>query len=82
MHDGVAVVEVGLRQAGHLGDVVLQLAEDAGPQVDRKRVQHVAVLIDLGRADLDDLAAQHLLDPVIVERVGLIADVPFQIKYY
>ena len=34
LHDGFALVQIGLRQAGHLGDMVLQFAEDAGTQME------------------------------------------------
>src|SRR5699024_10645313 len=47
LQDGLAPVQVGLGQAGDLGDVVLQFAEDAGAQMDRKGVQDVAVFVDL-----------------------------------
>ena len=80
LHDGLALVQVGLGQAGDLGDVVLQLAEDAGTQMDGKGVQHVGILVDLHGTDLHDLAPESLLHPVIIKGVGLVADVPFQIK--
>ena len=80
LHDGFAPVQVGLGQAGDLGDVVLQLAEDAGLQMDGKGVQDVGVLVDLHGTDLYDLAPEGLLDAVIIEGIRLIADVPFQIK--
>ena len=67
-------------KAGDLGDVVLQLAEDAGTQMDGKGVQHVGILVDLHGTDLHDLAPESLLHPVIIKGVGLVADVPFQIK--
>ena len=80
LHDGSAVVQVFLRQAGDLGDVVLQFAEDAGAQMDGEGIENVGVFVDLHRADLDDLTPEGLLHPMIVERIRLVADVPFQIK--
>ena len=80
LHDGLTPVQVGLGQARHLGDVVLQGAENAGPQVDGEGIQHVGILVDLHRADLDDLAPEGLLHAMIIKVIRLIADVPFQIK--
>ena len=80
LHDGLAPVQVGLGQARHLGDVVLQGAENAGPQVDGEGIQHVGILVDLHRADLDDLAPERLLDAMVIEGKGLIADIPLQIE--
>ena len=80
LHDGSAVVQVFLRQAGDLGDVVLQFAEDAGAQMDGEGIEDVGVFVDLHRADLDDLTPEGLLHPMIIERIRLVADVPFQIK--
>ena len=80
LHDGLALVQIRLCQAGHFGDMVLQFAEDAGAQMDGKGVQHVGVLIDLYGADLHDLAPQGLLHPMVVKGIRLVADVPFQIK--
>ena len=80
LHDGVAVVKVFLRQAGDLGDMVLQFAEDAGAQMDGEGIEDIAVLVDLHCADLDDLAPEGLLHPLIIERIRLVADVPLQIK--
>ena len=80
LHDGLAPVQVGLGQARHLGDVVLQGAENAGPQVDGEGIQHVGILVDLHCADLDDLAPEGLLHAMIIKGIRLIADVPFQIK--
>ena len=80
LYDGLALVQIGLRQAGHLGDMVLQLAEDAGTQMDGKGVQHISILVDLYGADLHDLAPQGLLHPMVVKGIRLVADVPFQIK--
>ena len=80
LHDGLAPVQIGLRQAGHLGDMVLQFAEDAGTQMDGKGVQHIGILVDLYGADLHDLAPQGLLHPMVVKGIRLVADVPFQIK--
>ena len=48
--------------------------------MDREGVEDVAPLIHLDRADLDDLPPQSLLHPVVVEGVGMVANVPFQIK--
>ena len=80
LYDGLALVQIGLRQAGHLGDMVLQFAEDAGTQMDGKGVQHIGILVDLYSADLHDLAPQGLLHPMVVKGIRLVADVPFQIK--
>ena len=80
LHDGLALVQICLRQAGHLSDMVLQFAEDAGAQMDGKGVQHVGVLIDLYGADLHDLAPQGLLHPMVVKGIRLVADVPLQIE--
>jgi len=60
--------------------VVLQGAENAGPQVDGEGIQHVGILVDLHCADLDDLAPEGLLHAMIIKEIRLIADVPFQIK--
>ena len=80
LEDGLALVQIGLGQAGDLGDMMLQFAKDAGPQTDREGVQHVGILVDLYGADLNDLAPQGLLYPVIVKGVRLVADVPLQVK--
>ena len=80
LHDGFPLVQIGLRQAGDLGDVVLQLAEDAGAQMDGKGIQYVGVLVDLYGADLYDLAPEGLLHAVVIKGIRLVADVPFQIK--
>ena len=80
LYDGLALVQIRLRQAGHLGDMVLQFAEDAGTQMDGKGVQHIGLLVDLYSADLHDLAPQGLLHPMVVKGIRLVADVPFQIK--
>ena len=80
LHDRLALIEIGLRQAGDFSNVVLQLAEDAGAQMDGKGIQHIGVLIDLYGTDLHDLAPQGLLHPMVVEGIRLVADVPFQIK--
>ena len=80
LHDGFTPVQVGLGQAGDLGNVVLQFAEDAGAQMNRKGIQHIGVLVDLHCTDLHDLAPQSLLHTVIVEGIRLVADIPFQIK--
>ena len=37
-------------------------------------------LIDLDSADLDDLAPERLLDAMVIEGKGLIADIPLQIE--
>ena len=60
--------------------MVLQFAEDAGAQMDGEGIEDIAVLVDLHRADLDDLAPEGLLHPLIIERIRLVADVPLQIK--
>ena len=60
--------------------MVLQLAEDAGAQMDGKGIQHVGVLVDLYGADLYDLAPEGLLHAVVIKGIRLVADVPFQIK--
>ena len=80
LHDGFALVQIGLCQAGDLSNVMLQLAEDAGTQMDGKGVQYIGVLVDLHGADLHDLAPEGLLHTVIIKGIRLIADVPFQIK--
>ena len=80
LHDGLPLVQIGLRQAGDLGDVVLQLAEDTGAQMDGKGIQYVGVLVDLYGADLYDLAPEGLLHAVVIKGIRLVADVPFQIK--
>ena len=59
---------------------MLQLTEDAGPQMDGKGVQHVGILVDLHGTDLHDLAPEGLLHAMIIKGIRLIADVPFQIK--
>ena len=78
--DGQTGVQVALRKPGHLGNMVLQLAEDAGLQRCLKGVQHVAALVDARRADLDDLAPQGQLGAVVQKGFGLVADIPFQVK--
>ena len=80
LKDGFALVEVLLRQTGDFGDVVLQAAEDAGTQVDGEGIQHIGVLVDLDSADLNDLAPERLLDAMVIEGKGLIADIPLQIE--
>ena len=80
LHDGVAIVQILLGQAGDLGNVMLQLTEDAGTQVDGKGVQHICVLVDLHSTDFNDLAPEGLLHPMIIKGIRLVADVPLQIK--
>ena len=75
-----ARVQIPLGQAGDLGDMVLQFAEDAWAQVDFKRIQHIAAGVDAHRADLDDFTAQRQFCAVIQEGFRLVADVPLQIK--
>lgn len=80
LHDGLTLVQIGLRQAGDLGNVMLQLTEDAGPQMDGKGVQHVGIFVDLHGTDLHDLAPEGLLHAMVIKGIRLVADIPFQIK--
>ena len=79
--DGNAAVQIGLGHTGDLGNVVLQFAEQAGLQIEAEGVQHTAGFIHLHGADLNDLAPQGLFSPVVIKHAGLVADVPFQVKY-
>ena len=60
--------------------MVLQLAEDARPEVDLKGIQYIAARIDADRTNLNDLTAQRQFCAVIEEGFRLIADVPFQVE--
>ena len=73
-------VQIPLGQAGDLGDMVLQLAEDARPEVYLKGIQYIAARIDADRTNLNDFTAQRQLCTVIEEGFRLIADVPFQVE--
>ena len=79
--DGNATVQIGLGHTGDLGNVVLQFAEQAGLQIEAEGVQHTASFIHLHGADLNNLAPQGLFGPVVIKQAGLVADVPFQVKY-
>ena len=76
----VAVAEALLVNAGKLFDFVMHAAEVYGPHVGLKFLRGAEIIVELHRADLDDLAAQMDGETVEDRRVGAHSLVPFQVK--
>ena len=76
----VAVAEALLVNAGKLFDFVMHAAEVYGPHVGLEFLRGAEIIVELHRADLDDLAAQMDGETVENGRVGAHSLVPFQVK--
>ena len=73
-------IDIGIRCFGEYSYRVVNPCLLYTSDVYKRQIQHVGILVDLHRADLDDLAPEGLLHAMIIKDVRLIADVPFQIK--